>query len=112
MNRIILCSLLMLFSSFALVAQPKVMSFEDAFMQNVEVNQLDEEYTPAVGAGEKVIYKGQEQAFVQSYSKMLHKEKEKRFKKLVEEFIETYKFELPSKQKFAQCSPVVYQDVK
>ena len=40
----------------------------------------------------------------------LSHENEKQFKKLLTTFIEDYKFPLPAQSKFAQCSPVIYND--
>jgi hypothetical protein len=38
--------------------------------------------------------------------------KAKQFIPLLNQFVQTYKIKITAKTKFAQCSPVVYQDVK
>ena len=50
--------------------------------------------------------------FLYNFSKdQLSPEKEKEFRRLLNEFIKTTKFPLTAKEKFAQCSPVKYVDL-
>lgn len=42
----------------------------------------------------------------------ISKEKEMEFEKLLKEYFNTYQFPLPTKEKFAQCSPVTYSPKK
>lgn len=155
MDRVIL--LLSLFSIFSQHAysQVKVLTFDQAIDQAIDIPQLDTQYPPAIGAGEEVVYRNQDQAFIEAYSGMLNElnqylngqgfywenpvrcfnrfyfnekgkvdfylfkfkpgsvseEKQKEFSELIEAFLKDYQFSLPSQKRFAQCSPVVYQDI-
>jgi len=57
--------------NFGLSAQSKVMDFEDAPTQGIDIQSLDEVYPPAIGPGEQVIYKNKNEEFIKTYSGML-----------------------------------------
>lgn len=48
--------------------------------------------------------------FLYNFRGEITAEKEAEFKQLLNEFIKTYQFPMHNKVKFAQCSPVTYQD--
>lgn len=155
MNRVFsLLVFSVIFSHFTL-AQTKVLSFDQAPTLEIDIQQLDEQYPPALGPGSEVVYKDQDQAFIKAYAGMLNQlnrflnekgfywetpvrcfnrvyfnekgtvdyylfqfktgtvsdVKQKQFAQLVEKFLNGYQFEMSHNKRFAQCSPVLYQDI-
>lgn len=153
-QRVLLLAIFCVFSQYAF-SQAKVLTFDQAPEFEIDIQQLDEHYPPAVGPGENVVYKNQDEAFTKAYSKMLNQlnqylnnkgfywqnpvrcfnrvyfnekgevdyylfkfkpgsvsaQKQEKFSELVGAFLEDFQFELSSKKRFAQCSPVMYQDI-
>ena len=122
-------------------AQYVANTFQAVEKTNFSMQKLDEKYPPAISAdSKKAVLKGiQQYKFIAAYSSMLNKlavflnnnnfkwvtptrifnriyfapnGRQQQFLRLLHDFITTNKIDITADSRFAQCSPVIYKDVK